>query len=62
MSRENPMKSYRRYKGRSSVTAGKKLLRVLLALILVGVLVFCSLLGVVLAGSRDRLISEPLFM
>ena len=59
MSRENPMKSYRRYKGRSSVTAGKKLLRVLLALILVGVLVFCSLLGVVLAGSRDRLISEP---
>lgn len=59
MSRENPMKSYRRYKGRNSATAGKKLLRVLLALFLIGVLVFCSLLGIVLAGSRDRLAGEP---
>lgn len=59
MSTGNPMKSYRRYKGRSGKTAGGKLLTTLLALVLIVVLLFAALLGVVLMGSRDEIVCEP---
>lgn len=53
------MKSYHRYKGRGSGSAGKKLLMVLFALILAAVLIFGILLCFVLHGSRDEVIGEP---
>lgn len=53
------MKSYHRYTGKSSGKAGKKLLIGLVALILVGVLAFGSLFGIVVSGSRDKVIGEP---
>lgn len=59
MSTGNPMKSYRRYKGRGGGTAGGKLLRTLLVLLLTAVVAFGGLLGVVLAGSRDEIVGEP---
>lgn len=61
MSMENPMKSYRRYKGGRN-RLGRRLLSALLALILVAVLLFAGLLAGVLIGSRDDLNGEPEIM
>lgn len=58
MSMENPMKSYRRYKGGRNRT-GRRLLFALLALIVAGALLFGGLLAGVLLGSRDDLNGEP---
>lgn len=51
---ENPMKSYRRYKGGRN-RLGRRLLSALLALILAAVLLFAGLLCAVLVGDRDRM-------
>ena len=41
---------------------GRKVLTALLALILIGVLAFCALFGIVLAGSHDDVAGEPQVM
>lgn len=55
MATANPMKSYRRYRGGRPKRTGRRVLTALLALILIGVMTFCALLGAVLAGERDRM-------
>ena len=62
MSTANPMRSYKRYKGGRNSGSGRKLIAAVLALILAGVLAFCALLGVVVAGSRDDVDGEPAVM
>ena len=62
MATANPMKSYRRYKGGRPRKRGRKLLTAFLALVLIGVLAFCALLGVVVAGSRDDINGDPQVM
>lgn len=62
MATANPMKSYRRYKGGRPRNLGRKVLTALLALILIGVLAFCALFGIVLAGSHDDVNGEPQVM
>lgn len=53
------MKNYKNYQGKRSARRGKKLLTILLALILIGVLVFGVLLGLVLTGGHDDVTGEP---
>jgi len=55
------MKRYRRYKGSRAAT-GKKLLTAVGILILFGAMVFCSLFGVVMAGSHDDINGQPQIM
>jgi len=55
------MKRYRRYKGNRAAT-GKKLLTAVGILVLLGALVFCSLFGVVMAGSHDDINGQPQIM
>ena len=59
MATGNPMRSYRKYKGKSSRSAGKRLLLLLSALVLAVVLVFGVLLGAILLGSHDEVVGEP---
>lgn len=62
MSNANPMKSYRRYRGSHSRQRGSGLVKAVLTLILIAVIVFCVLLGVVVAGSRDEINGDPQVM
>jgi uncharacterized SAM-binding protein YcdF (DUF218 family) len=55
------MKNYKNYQGRRG-NQGRRLLTVLLALVLIGVLAFSGLLGVVLSGSHDEVSGEPQVM
>lgn len=55
-------KEYKSYQGKRPMSRGKKLLTALLALILTGVLAFCILLGVVLAGGHDEIHGDPTVM
>lgn len=62
MGKENPMKSYKHYKGKRSGRVGRKLLTVLLALILAAVLLFGAMFGVVMAGDHDDISGDPQVM
>ncbi len=62
MATANPMQSYKRYKGGRPRNSGRKVLIALLVLILVGVLAFCGLFGIVLAGSHDDVNGDPQVM
>lgn len=53
------MKNYQSYQGKGARRFWKRLLTILFTLILIGTLVFFILLGIVLAGSHDRITGEP---
>ena len=61
MSVGNPMRRYRRYKGNKKTT-GKRLLTAVFILLLLGILVFFSLFGIVMDGSRDEINGQPQIM